>query len=74
MCKSVKVADLLKPYLSDLSVLSIYTCNLFLPEITVKLFSLLELQQNSHDDTDIEILTARGKNPPEIINKPLQIK
>lgn len=41
MCRTVSLADLLTPYLSNLSLLSIYTCNLFLLEIIVKLFSLL---------------------------------
>lgn len=33
MCKTVELADLLTPYLLNLSVFSIYTCNLFLLEI-----------------------------------------
>lgn len=32
MCKTVKLADLSTPYLSNLSILSIYICILFLLE------------------------------------------
>lgn len=74
MCKTIKLADLLTPYLSNLSLLSIYTCILFLLEIIVKLFSLLSYNRIVMMMQITKYSQYGEKKPSEIINKPLQIK